>query len=170
MSKWIIFFISLLCLSTTFSADERIPLPLNDKLAHKQLSNMREFLEHIQIIVEGFANSDFKVIEKGVSRFTTNPDRINTAKEMGRGDQAFADMGIAFLSSGDALMAAVKSKDMKAVNTKLGEMLQNCNACHAAYKQKVVSDGEFNKLKASVDAQMKSYVSNTRFVRVEQKQ
>lgn len=146
--------------------DERLPLPLSPAMANKQLANMRELFDHVQILVDGMGQGDFKVIEKGASRFTTNAPRVKIAKEMGRGDAVFAEMGILMLESGDALMAAVKKKDLKLINQKFAELLNNCSGCHGAYKQNIVPEADFLKIKPAVthveDMKLKLYVLQTR--------
>ncbi len=147
--------------------DDRIPLPLSPAMANKQLVNMRELFDHVQILVEGMGKNDFKLIEKGAARFTTNPARIKISMEMGRGDQTFAEMGILMLESGDALMAAVKKKNLRVINLKLGELLTNCSACHGAYKQNIISESDFLKIKPATsrveqDPKVKRYISQTR--------
>lgn len=147
--------------------DDRVALPLSPSMANKQLANMRELFEHVQILVDGMGQNDFKIIERGASRFTTNAARITIAKEMGRGDQAFAEMGILMLESGDTLMAAVKKKDLKLINQKFAELLTNCSACHGAYKQNIIPESDFLKIKPAVssnnqDSKLKRYVSQIR--------
>ncbi len=127
--------------------DERLPLPLSPQMAHKQLANMRQLFEHVQMLIEGLGKNDFKMIEAGAARFTTNSERVKMAKEMGRSDQPFAEMGILMLESGDTLMDAVKKRDIKNIQVNLGQLLSNCNACHNAYKQKIIPEADFLKLK-----------------------
>lgn len=147
--------------------DDRVPLPLSPSMANQQLANMRELFEHVQILVDGMGQNDFKIIEKGAARFTTNAARVKMAKDMGRGDQAFAEMGILLLESGDSLMVAVKKKDLKLINQKFAELLSNCSACHGAYKQNIIPENDFLKIKPAVsrkarDIKLKRYVSQIR--------
>ncbi|MGE3609599.1 MAG: hypothetical protein AB7I27_08435 [Bacteriovoracaceae bacterium] len=127
-------------------ADKRKPLPLLEFMAEHQKKNMREHLEAIRDIVGGYANKDFKKIKDAGLRLGSSPQMNMMCDHMGKGAPGFTPMALQMHKNADKIVEAADKKDFNAVVLATERTLQSCTACHANYKQQIVSEEEWNKM------------------------
>lgn len=126
--------------------DTRKALPLLGFMAEHQKKNMRAHLEAIRDIVGGYADKNFKNIKEAALRLGSSPQMNMMCDHMGQASPGFTPMALKMHSNADTIVAAAEKKDFNAVVTATEKTLQSCTSCHAAYKQQIVSDEEWNKM------------------------
>lgn len=125
--------------------DTRIPLPLLAGMANMQKKEMRDHLLAVQEIVLGLAAGDFDAVERAAGRIGTSAFDEEACQRMGMNVEGFAEQSSRFHRTADGIARAARQKDRDAVLSTLGDTLQTCTGCHAAYKQVVVGDETFSR-------------------------
>jgi hypothetical protein len=120
--------------------DQRTPLPLLPMMANHQKQNMREHLVAVQEMVSAAGRRDFSKVAQAAQRIGYSEAMGRTCEHMGAAAPGFTEQALAFHHSADDIVAAAKREDSAAVLEALGETLARCTACHATYKQKLVSE------------------------------
>lgn len=126
--------------------DLRKPLPLLEFMAEHQKQNMREHLEAIRDLMGGFARKDFKIIKEASQRLGSSPQMNMMCNHMGQGAPGFTSMALKMHTEADKIVTAADKKDLTAAMVATERTLQSCTNCHAAYKQQIVSEQEWNKI------------------------
>jgi hypothetical protein len=132
-------------MSSHISSDTRKPLPLTAMMAEHQKQNMRGHLEAIRDLTEAFVSKNFKQIEDAGKRLGTSPEMKMMCDHMGRGAPGFTEMALRMHSEADKITEAGQKKNLKAAMVATNRTLQSCTACHAVYKQEVLSDDDWKK-------------------------
>jgi hypothetical protein len=111
--------------------DKRIDLHLTPEMKAHQLAMMRSHLETIQKIISLMANSDFMKASQIAH------SQLGLTEEMKRMCMMFtkdyAELGMAFHHSGDALGDALQTGDAPKSLRALGVTLNYCVQCHAKF-------------------------------------
>jgi cytochrome c556 len=126
--------------------DLRKPLPLLEFMAEHQKQNMREHLEVIRDLMGGLAKKDFKIIKQASQRLGSSPQMNMMCNHIGQGAPGFTPMALKMHTEADKIIVAADNKDLTAVMVATERTLQSCTNCHAAYKQQIVSEQEWNKI------------------------
>jgi hypothetical protein len=129
--------------------DTRAPVPLLPMMANHQKQNMREHLEAVQDVVLGATSGDFAAVEKAASRMGYSEQMGRMCTHMGAGAPGFTEQALNFHKTADKIGDAAKKKDREGVLAALGETLKTCTGCHAAWKQRIVDEAEWEKATAS---------------------
>ncbi len=119
--------------------DTRQPVPLLPMMANHQKAEMRDHLEAVQQIVAALGKQDYDGVAKAAKRIGTSPQMKMMCTHMGAGAPGFTDQGMAFHKTADTIVAAAKTHDQAKVMQALSATMATCTACHARYKQQVVS-------------------------------
>jgi cytochrome c556 len=119
--------------------DQRKPVPMTAEMAAHQLSNMRDHLQAIHGVVASLAKKDFAGVKAAAAKLASSPEMTMMCKNLGQGVEGFTQMGLAFHSSGDDLVAAAEKKDEKLILAKLERTLNTCTTCHAAFRQQITT-------------------------------
>jgi hypothetical protein len=130
----------LAALDALDAMDTRKPVPLLPMMSNHQKQNMRDHLLVVQEIVLALATDDFAAVEKASTRFASSPQMAQMCTHMGMGAPGFSDQALGFHKTADAITAAAKKKNHKAVLDALGQTLTTCTTCHATWKQSVVDE------------------------------
>jgi uncharacterized damage-inducible protein DinB len=126
--------------------DGRKPVPLTPMMANHQRQNMREHLVAVQEIIAATSRDDFEGVEEAAEKIGSSPQMKQMCNHMGAGAEGFTERALGFHEKADGIIEAAKAKDKDGVMTSLHETLATCTSCHAQYKQKVVSPGEWNDI------------------------
>jgi len=129
--------------------DTRVPVPLLPMMAEHQKQNMREHLLAVQEIAYAAAHDDYAAIEKSAARIGYSDDMARMCSHMGMGAPGFTDVALAFHRTADTIGDAARRKDKSAVLTALGDTIQRCTGCHAAFKQRIVDETEWTRITSS---------------------
>ena len=127
--------------STSQSDDGRIAIHLSAAERDLVLTEMRAFLEGVQMITTGIADSNMQQV-------------VQAAKSVGKAAQAevpgtligklpieFKKLGFDTHQKFDQLaMNAAEFGDNTTALSELSELMQNCTACHATYRFDVTPD------------------------------
>lgn len=122
--------------------DARKPLPLLPMMAHHQKQSMREHLEAVQQVVAAAAGGDFGAVEAAAKRLGSSPAMGQMCQHLGVGAPGFTERALAFHRTADRITEAAAARDLHATLSALGETLAACTACHATYKQQLVTSLE----------------------------
>lgn len=125
--------------------DPRTPLPLSPMMAWHQKQNMMEHLVAIQRITEGLAREDWDAIAGAAALIESSPQMQRMCQHMGAGAEGFTEMALDFHRRADAIGVAARAQDGTAVLRATSDTLQSCTACHATYRQEVVSAAEWQR-------------------------
>lgn len=136
-------------MSSPMSGDTRKPLPLTAMMAEHQKQNMREHLEAIRDLTEAFVSKNFKQIEDAGKRLGTSPEMKMMCDHMGRGAPGFTEMALKMHSEADKIVFAAQKKDLKGVMVATNRTLHSCTACHAVFKQEILSEENWRKATAT---------------------
>jgi hypothetical protein len=115
--------------------DARQNIPLSETEKAIVMAEMRQMLSSIQGITEGLAQGDMQAVvgaaaKSGMAMMQEVPAQIRM-----KFPQAFAQMGMASHKAFDQIAQETKSiKDPSPVLRQLSAAMQNCVACHAAYR------------------------------------
>lgn len=119
------------------SEDGRMAIVLNKSERNMMLSDMRKFLENVQIITVALGKNDMEAIviaAENVGTRDENPPPTLIAKL----PLEFKTMGFSTHEAFDELAKTAKNNgDIQTVAAGLGNILNNCTTCHAAYKIEV---------------------------------
>jgi hypothetical protein len=99
------------------------------------LSEMRGFLEGIETITTGIAEKDMKAIAESAGKMGMSTAGQVPVALMGKLPSEFRSLGMATHKAFDEL--ALEAQDMgdgQVVLSGLGELINNCTTCHAAYR------------------------------------
>jgi len=125
--------------------DHRRPVPLQPMMAWHQKQNMMEHLVAIQRITDGVAREDWEEVQKASALIESSPQMQMMCRHMGAGAEGFTPMALEFHQRADAIGEAAKAGDAQAVLSATSHTLQACTACHAAYRQEIVSAAEWQE-------------------------
>lgn len=129
--------LAALCLATlpAQAEDTRQPLPLSTDEATAVKAEMRGFLEGVQRITAAIAGNDMKTVAAAAHELgMSGTNHVPMATRM-RFPLPFKEMGQATHMGFDNLSTdAYGLGDPEHATKQLGEVLQNCNACHASYR------------------------------------
>jgi cytochrome c556 len=120
--------------------DRRQPLPLSPMMAQHQKENMREHLIAVQQIVAALARDDFDAVAAAAKPIGYSEEMAQMCTHMGAGAPGFTEMALTFHRTADTIGEAATRRDRAAVLAALGNTLQTCTACHAAYRQEIIAD------------------------------
>ncbi len=99
------------------------------------LAEMRGFLEGTETIITGIAENDMKAIAQSAEKLGMPTAGQVPLALMAKLPSEFRSLGMATHRAFDAL--ALEAQDMgdgKVILSELGELLNNCTTCHAAYR------------------------------------
>lgn len=125
--------------------DSRKPVPLLPMMANHQKQNMREHLVAVQEIVSALGSDDFERIEAAALRIGSSPQMGQMCNHMGKGAPGFTEQALGFHSTADGIVAAAKEQDKAKVLAALDATLKTCTACHETWKQRIVTDAEWQQ-------------------------
>lgn len=117
------------------SVDGRIAILLNDSERDLILEEMRDFLISSQKIVQAAADDDMENAAKAAKKVGRAAQQAVPATLMGKLPMAFKKLGFDTHTKFDQL--ALDAGDLEDAEHSLGqlaELMNNCIACHAAYK------------------------------------
>lgn len=102
-------------------------------------NEMRVFLNSFYEITSGIANNDYLKIEKAARRSGRYVTENAPTGLPGKVPLRFKSLGVDTQGRFDELADDAKSgKSTKYLLSKVGDILRNCNACHASYTFNVV--------------------------------
>ncbi len=119
--------------------DGRVAVQLTEVNADFALDEMREFLVSIQQINEGILNKNIEQIEKAAKKsgglvIDHAPKGMMASLPIG-----FKKLGFATHDLFDEIADSIHvNKNFSQTHSQLGKLLNNCVACHKAYKIQVV--------------------------------
>lgn len=114
-----------------------------------QKEQMRDHLSVVREVVAGAAEEDWARVEVAAARMGTSPEMESTCEHMGAAAEGFTEQALDFHRRADAITAAARARDAAGVLRATGDTLQACEACHAAWRQQVVSAAEYAALGAT---------------------
>lgn len=115
--------------------DERIAIQLNKNERSLVLSEMRVFLESVQGITKGLSNDDMDVIVKAAKKSGKSAQMAVPGTLVGKLPIGFKKLGFSTHAKFDELaLDAEQLGDGAHALTQLSSLLENCVACHSAYK------------------------------------
>ena len=121
--------------SVTQSSDNRLSLQLNDSERNLVLSEMRQFLATVQQITAGLSNDDMQSIVKSARSVGMGAQRDVPVSLMGKLPLEFKKLGFDTHTKFDSLaLDAEQLGDPQHTLEQLGQLMQNCVGCHAAYR------------------------------------
>lgn len=119
--------------------DSRTPVPLLPMMAWHQKQNMLEHLVAIQRIVEGTAREDWEQVGEASKLIESSPHMEQSCRHMGAGAEGFTRVALDFHERANAIGAAARERNSRAVLRATANTLQACTGCHASYRQEVVT-------------------------------
>jgi mono/diheme cytochrome c family protein len=126
--------------STVKSTDNRIAIRLTAGERDLILVEMRAFLASVQQITQGIANKDMPLIANSARSVGRAAQQAVPGSLMGKLPLAFKQLGGDTHNRFDLLaLDAEQLEDENHTLLQLGELMQNCVACHAAYRLDVVN-------------------------------
>jgi hypothetical protein len=126
--------------------DARRPLPLLPVMAVHQKQTMREHLGAVQEIIAALGSDDFDAVQRSATRLGFSEEVGQMCEHLGAASPAFTKQALAFHHTADRIATAARDHDRSRVLVELSTTLQACTACHAAWKQDVVSESTWNNL------------------------
>lgn len=121
-------------------------------MAQHQKQNMRDHLLVVQEVTTALATGDFESAERAARRIASSAGMIRTCEHMGRHAPGFTEVALGFHRTADGLVEATRKRDQRAVLAALGNTLQACTSCHAAYKQQIVDESTWAGLSTPSDS------------------
>lgn len=123
------------------SEDGRLAIQLTPNERNLVLSEMRTFLDSVQQITQGVADSDFETVAKAARKVGSAAQQEVPGTLIGKLPLAFKKMGFDTHSQFTQLaLDAEQLGDRTQTLEQLGTLLQNCVACHATYKFEATKD------------------------------
>jgi cytochrome c556 len=120
---------------TAAGTDGRTALQLNEAERDLVLSEMRAFLVSVQQITKGIAENDMNLVAEYASRAGRAAQQDVPMSLMGKLPIGFKKMGLATHAAFDQLaLDAREFGDRDQTLSALHELMNNCVACHAAYR------------------------------------
>lgn len=125
------------------SEDGRLAIQLTAGERDLVLSEMRTFLESVQQITQGVADSDFKTVAKAARKVGRAAQQEVPGTLVGKLPLEFKKMGFDTHSQFTQLaLDAEQLGDGAQTLEQLSTLLQNCVACHSIYKFEVAKDNQ----------------------------
>jgi len=121
--------------STVPSRDGRVAIQLTADERNLVLSEMRAFLESVQIITEGVSNEDMEQVAAAARRVGLQAQQAVPVSLMGKLPMEFKQLGLDTHRKFDQL--ALDAQQLGAPEhtlEQLGVLLRNCIGCHAGYR------------------------------------
>lgn len=131
--------------------DARAPLPLTAVMAEHQKRNMREHLAAVQEIVVALAADDLAAAGTAARKLGSSDTMTQMCQHMGAGAAGFTEKALAFHRTADTIATAAGKGDKPGVVRALGDTLQACVGCHAAYRQEVVDQATWERRTSDVE-------------------
>lgn len=127
--------------STRTSTDNRLAIQLTAGEKDLVLAEMRAFLVSVQQITQGVSSKDMKLIATSARSVGLAAQQGVPGSLMGKLPLSFKQLGRDTHAQFDLLaLDAEQLEDEAHSLSQLGTLLQNCVACHAAYRLEVVVD------------------------------
>ncbi len=121
--------------SVVESTDGRTSIQLNGDERNLVLTEMRMFLQSIQEITEGLTKEDMTKVVVAAKRVGRAAQQAVPGSLMGKLPMEFKQLGFDTHSKFDQLaLDAEQMGDREYVMEQMGKLMQNCVACHAAYR------------------------------------
>lgn len=115
--------------------DGRLAIQLDDHERQLVLSEMRAFLESVQQIMHGISDNDMKLVATSASSVGLASQRAVPGSLIGKLPLSFKKLGRDTHAKFDELaLDAGQFGDSGHSLSQLGNLMQNCVACHAAYR------------------------------------
>lgn len=125
------------------SDDGRLAIQLTANERDLVLSEMRTFLDSVQQITQGVADSDFETVEKAARSVGRAAQQGMPGTLIGKLPLEFKKMG--FDTHAQFSQLALDAEQLGDDAPSLGQLatlLQNCVACHATYKFETTEDNQ----------------------------
>ncbi|MDH3949233.1 MAG: hypothetical protein OEU74_09765 [Gammaproteobacteria bacterium] len=127
--------------STQQSTDNRLAIQLTAGEKDLVLSEMRAFLASVQQITHGVSSKDMKLIASSARTVGLAAQQGVPGSLMGKLPLSFKQLGRDTHAQFDLLaLDAEQLEDENHSLAQLGSLMQNCVACHAAYRLEAVTD------------------------------
>ena len=127
--------------STRQSTDNRLAIQLTAGEKDLVLAEMRAFLASVQQITHGVSNKDMKLIATSARTVGLAAQQGVPGSLMGKLPLEFKQLGRNTHEQFDLLaLDAEQLEDAEHSLSQLGALMQNCVACHAAYRLEAVTD------------------------------
>jgi hypothetical protein len=121
--------------SVTDSTDNRVSIKLNGAERDLVLSEMRMFLASVQTITENIPKDNMKAVVVAARTVGRAAQQAVPASLMGKLPMEFKQLGFDTHTKFDQLaLDAEQMGDRDQVMVQMGQLMQNCVACHAAYR------------------------------------
>lgn len=121
--------------SVTASDDGRTAIVISAGERDLVLAEMRGFLESVEAITSGLAENDMKRIADSAKRVGMATSSQVPVTLVAKLPLEFKTLGMATHKAFDDLaLEATDMGDGQVVLAKLGELMNNCTTCHAAYR------------------------------------
>ena len=121
--------------STTQGSDGRTALQLSPSERDLVLGEMRAFLASVQRISEGVVKDDMQQVEQAAREVGMAAQEVVPTSLVGKLPLAFKQLGFGTHRKFDQLgLDAQQLGDKEHALAQLSELMQNCVACHAAYR------------------------------------
>lgn len=115
--------------------DGRLAIQLDDHERQLVLSEMRAFLESVQQIMHGISDNDMKLVATSASSVGLASQQAVPGSLIGKLPLSFKKLGRDTHAKFDELaLDAGQFGDSGHSLSQLGNLMQNCVACHAAYR------------------------------------
>jgi len=125
------------------SEDGRLAIQLTTNERNLVLSEMRTFLDSVQQITQGLADSDFETVAKAARKVGRAAQQGMPSSLIGKLPLEFKKMGFDTHAQFTQLALDAKQLGDDALSLgQLGALLQNCVACHATYKFELIKDSQ----------------------------
>jgi len=126
--------------STAKSTDNRVAIQLTPGEKDLVLAEMRAFLVSVQQITYGVSTRDLKLIATSARNVGRAAQQGVPGSLMGKLPLEFKQLGMNTHEKFDLLaLDAEQLEDENHSLAQLGELMQNCVACHATYRLEAVS-------------------------------
>lgn len=143
LSSGLMAYIFILSGSAGKSEDGRFTIQLTPGEKDLVLSEMRTFLDSVRQITQGVASNDFYVVAKAARKVGRTAQQEMPGTLVGKLPLEFKKMGFDTHSQFSQLaLDAEQMGDATQTLEQLGALLQNCVACHAAYKFEAIKDSQ----------------------------
>jgi mono/diheme cytochrome c family protein len=127
--------------STQKSTDNRLAIQLTPGEKDLVLAEMRAFLASVQQITHGVSSKDMKLIASSARTVGLAAQQDVPGSLMGKLPLSFKQLGRDTHAQFDLLaLDAEQLEDENHSLAQLGSLMQNCVACHAAYRLEAVTD------------------------------
>jgi len=125
------------------SSDGRLAIQLEASERDLVLSEMRAFLESTQGIIDGVSKDDMKMIAQYANKVGAGSQQGVPASLIRKLPLSFKTLGFDTHSKFDEIaLDAEQFGDREHTLSQLSTLMQNCLACHAAYRFEVISDSK----------------------------